>query len=170
MGFHVGGIFKKLKKGLGKVIKTGMKLYNSPLGQIGMSFVPGGSILGKFTSGAMGGKFGGIASKLMGGKMGQIGGKLAAFRRAHTPTRGLTQMHRQRRYMAPGWPNTMRPGGWARMSNAMPSNPFLNGRFSLTHASKLRTLHAAHPGAGVQSRRSHRKLYMGRRRRYRRAA
>ncbi len=130
----------KLTHNLGSVVKKGMALYNSPLGQIGMSFVPGGSALGLL------GKF---------GKFGKIGGKLAKigmdFERKHPRITGLVNKVRHTRFKAPGRVGSNRPGGWARMANVMPANPFLNGRFAGTHNRKLLMLMRHHPGSGVYS-------------------
>ncbi len=114
------GFFSKLKKKLKGVVKLGIK--TAPLWS---SFVPGGSIAGKFLQG---------------------GGKFGKFARVATRVHGLTQKVRLTRHLAPGRVPTSRPGGWARMSNQLPSNPFLNGRFANTHMRRLQSMRG---GSGV---------------------
>ena len=129
-------IGKKLK-GLAKIaIKT------APLWS---SFIPGGSIAGKLLQGGkMGGKLGGLMKVARG-----VSKARGLLRHAPPRVQGLTQMVRQSRHVAPGRVPMSRPGGWARQSMIMPTNPFRNGRFNGTHMRKLAALHSRHPGSGV---------------------
>jgi hypothetical protein len=140
IGKHLKKEFKKVKS----VVSKAYSLYNSPLGQIGMSFIPGGTavgLVGKFA------KF---------GKFGKVAGVAARFATKHPRLMGAVNNLRAARHKVPGRTPMLHPTGWARHSNVGPANPFLNGRFQLTHGRKLARLHRYHSGSGVMA--AHRRM------------